>query len=163
MVPSEFTENASLRSCSVDLYKKIFENVFSIKTRNIIYQTLQMRTILNWLTQPIRICICNQLGLSFQRIPENFSSGHGWFLSNFPPHKKNYPLFRIATLHKKIRKNYRYQILSILSFTRTYTQWFTKLRTIICGEFREEGGDCKVSHRIPPPLHYHKKWHGFHA
>ncbi len=46
-----------------------------------------------------------QLGLCFQRTPENVSSGHIWFLSNFPPHKTNYPPFQITTLHKKIRKN----------------------------------------------------------
>ncbi len=49
MVPSEFMENASLcSSYSVDLYEKILENVFSIETRNITYQTLQMRTMLNY-------------------------------------------------------------------------------------------------------------------
>ncbi len=64
-----------------------------------------MRAILNELPLPIRICIHNQLGLSFQRPPENVSSGHGWFLSNFPPHKTNYPPFRITVLCKKTEKS----------------------------------------------------------
>ncbi len=73
---------------------------------------------------PICIRICNQLGLNFQRTPENVSSGHGWFLSKFPSHKTNYPPFQIATLHRETRKKYRYQIFSILAIANSKSQIF---------------------------------------
>ncbi len=84
---------------------------------------------------PIRIHIRNQLGLSFQRTPENVSSGQGWFLSNFPQHKTKYPPCGIATLHKKNKKVSYYPIVyryfaakvSIVSFQIFSILFITKM------------------------------------
>ncbi len=88
---------------------------------------------------PIRICIRNQLGLSFQRTPENVSSGHGRFLSNFPPYKTNSPSFRMATLHKKNKK--KISILSIVSILCSKsinsidTKFFRYLPSLVSGSY----------------------------
>ncbi len=68
---------------------------------------------------PVRIRICNQLGLSFQKTPENVSIGHGWFLSNFPPHKANYPPFWVTTLHKKTRKKVSILLIVLILCSRS--------------------------------------------
>ncbi len=63
--------------------------------------------------------------LSFQRKVESLSVGHSWLLSNFFPQKTNYPSFWIATLHKRARKKYRYQIFLILVIAQLPTYRIT--------------------------------------
>ncbi len=129
MMPSEFIENASLYSLVLWFCTKtVLEHVFSIKTRNITYQNLQMQTILKQLPLPIRIPIRTQLGLS--DLPQNtkkpFKRTRLIFIK-FPPHKTSYPPFQIATLHKKTRKmNRQFRYLPSLIYglcVRIFTHW----------------------------------------
>ncbi len=47
--------------------------------------------------------------------------------------------------------SFNHAILNLIkeNWKRTYARWFTALGTIICGDLREEGGDCKECHRTP--------------
>ncbi len=93
------------------------------------------------------ICTRNQFGLSSQRTLENVSSRHCWFLSNFPPHKTNYPPFQIAKHYiKNKEKVYGCQIFSILAITRVDSQMLISQLCIssLCWFFSRKGS-CNLS------------------
>ncbi len=96
---------------------------------------------------PIRIR--NQLGLSFWRTPENVSSRHGWFLSNFSPNRTNYPPFLTQTLYIQKKKNkkkvpipnifdtcHRYMEYSWTIIFQNVSMWFSVL---LQGHMKFEG------------------------
>ncbi len=95
---------------------------------------------------PVCIRIRNQLGLSFQRTPENVSNRHGWFLSNFPPHKTNYSPFQVAILYKKQGKSIDTKFFSILAITRVDSQMLiSQLCISSLWRFFSRKGTCNLS------------------